>query len=131
MPMRWGVPPVRTGWTETALSIGVSPWCILIMLACVAFALVLLQYTRHERCLYAMGSNRIAAAYSGISIKTYRLLAGMLTAAMISVGAIVVCSHNFGKTAADLCGDGLRSDYLQEGFYSLFMRRSFCVSVLR
>lgn len=47
------------------------------------------------------------------------------------VEAIVVNSRNFGETAADLCGDGLRSDYLQEGFYSLFMRRILCAAPLR
>lgn len=118
MPTPWGTAPARTGWTEAALAIGASPWCILIMLACVAFALVFLQYTRHGRCLYAMGSNQTAAAYSGIPVKKYRFLAGMLTAVMIAIGAIVVCSRN---SAAQISGC---DSYLMPSLAAVFVGRS-------
>ena len=118
MPTRWGTAPARAGWTEAALSIGAAPWCILIMLACVAFAFVFLQYTRHGRCLYAMGSNRTAAAYSGIPVKRYRFLAGMLTAVLIAVGAIVVCSRN---SAAQISGC---DSYLMPSLAAVFVGRS-------
>ena len=118
MPTRWGTAPARAGWTEAALSIGAAPWCILIMLACVAFAFVFLRYTRHGRCLYAMGSNHIAAAYSGIPVRKYRFLAGMLTAVMISVGAIVVCSRN---SAAQISGC---DSYLMPSLAAVFVGRS-------
>lgn len=118
MPTPWGTAPVRSGWTEGALAIGASPWCILIMLVCVTFAFVFLQYTRHGRCLYAMGSNHTAAAYSGIPVKQYRFLAGMLTAAMIAVGAIVVCSRN---SAAQISGC---DSYLMPSLAAVFVGRS-------
>ncbi len=118
MPTPWGAVPARAGWTEAALSIGASPWCILIMLACVSFTFVFLQYTRHGRCLYAMGSNQTAAAYSGISVRKYRLLAGMLTAVMIAVGAIVVCSRN---SAAQISGC---DSYLMPSLAAVFVGRS-------
>lgn len=118
MPTRWGTAPARAGWTEAALSIGAAPWCILIMLACVAFSFVFLQYTRHGRCLYAMGSNRTAAAYSGIPVKRYRFLAGMLTAVLIAVGAIVVCSRN---SAAQISGC---DSYLMPSLAAVFVGRS-------
>ena len=118
MPTRWGTAPARAGWTEAALSIGAAPWCILIMLACVAFAFVFLRYTRHGRCLYAMGSNHIAAAYSGIPVRKYRFLAGMLTAVMIAVGAIVVCSRN---SAAQISGC---DSYLMPSLAAVFVWRS-------
>ena len=118
MPTRWGTAPARAGWTEAALSIGAAPWCILIMLACVAFAFVFLRYTRHGRCLYAMGSNHIAAAYSGIPVRKYRFLAGMLTAVMIAVGAIVVCSRN---SAAQISGC---DSYLMPSLAAVFVGRS-------
>ncbi len=118
MPTSWGAAPIRTSWTETALSIGASPWCILIMLSCVAFAFVFLQYTRHGRCLYAMGGNHIAAAYSGIPVKKYRFLAGMLTAVMIAVAAIVVCSRN---SAAQISGC---DSYLMPSLAAVFVGRS-------
>ena len=118
MPTPWGAAPIRSGWTEGALAIGASPWCILIMLACVAFAFVFLQYTRHGRCLYAMGSNHTAAAYSGIPVKQYRFLAGMLTAVMIAVGGIVVCSRN---SAAQISGC---DSYLMPSLAAVFVGRS-------
>jgi simple sugar transport system permease protein len=118
MPTRWGEAPVRSGWTESALALGAAPWCILIMLVCVAFAFVFLQYTRHGRCLYAIGSNSTAAAYSGIPVKKYRFLAGMLTAAIIAVGAIVVCSRN---SAAQISGC---DSYLMPSLAAVFVGRS-------
>ena len=118
MPTAWGTAPLRTGWTEGALAIGAAPWCILIMLACVAFAFIFLRYTRHGRCLYAMGSNRTAAAYSGIPVKKYRFLAGMLTAAILAVGAIVVCSRN---SAAQISGC---DSYLMPSLAAVFVGRS-------
>lgn len=118
MPTPWGADPVRMGWTEAALAIGAAPWCILIMLVCVVFALVLLQYTRHGRCLYAMGCNHTAAAYSGIPVKRYRFLAGMFTAVMIAVGAIVVCSRN---GAAQISGC---DSYLMPSLAAVFVGRS-------
>ncbi len=118
MPTRWGDAPARMGWTEAALAIGASPWCILIMLACVVFAFVFLQYTRHGRCLYAMGSNETAAAYSGIPVRKYRFLAGMLTAVMIAVGAMVVCSRN---SAAQISGC---DSYLMPSLAAVFVGRS-------
>ena len=69
MPTRWGSAPVRSGWTDGFLEIGRSPWCIIIMLACAAFAFVLLNYTRYGRCLYAIGGNRTAAELSGQKIQ--------------------------------------------------------------
>ena len=118
IPTTWGAQPARSGWTEKALAIGAAPWCILIMLACVAFAFVFLQYTRHGRCLYAMGSNQTAAAYSGIPVKRYRFLAGMLTAAILAVGAIVVCSRN---SAAQISGC---DSYLMPSLAAVFVGRS-------
>ena len=118
MPTPWGAPPVRMGWTQGALDIGAAPRCILIMLACVAFAFVFLQYTRYGRCLYAMGSNPTAAAYSGIPVKKYRFLAGMLTAVMIALGAIVVCSRN---SAAQISGC---DSYLMPSLAAVFVGRS-------
>lgn len=118
MPTPWGTDPVRMGWKEEALAIGAAPWCILIMLVCVIFAFVFLQYTRHGRCLYAMGSNHTAAVYSGIPVKRYRFLAGMLTAVMIAVGAIVVCSRN---GAAQISGC---DSYLMPSLAAVFVGRS-------
>lgn len=118
MPTRWGTQPVRTGWTEGFLNIGRAPWCILIMLLCVAFAFVFLNYTKHGRYLYAMGGNKVAAKLSGIDVKKYRFIAGMVTAVFIAVGAMVVCSRN---SAAQITGC---DNYLMPSLAAVFVGRS-------
>ncbi len=118
MPTSWGAAPVRSGWTDAFLSIGREPWCILIMLFCVAFTFVFLRYTRHGRCLYAIGGNRTAAAFSGIPVRKYRFAAGMITAVFIAIGAIVVCSRN---SAAQISGC---DNYLMPSLAAVFVGRS-------
>ncbi len=118
MPTRWGTAPARSGWTQPALAIGAAPWCIIIMLLCVAFAFVFLGYTRYGRCLYAMGGNPSAARFSGMPVRKYRLMAGMITAAMIAVGAIVVCARN---SAAQISGC---DNYLMPALAAVFVGRS-------
>ena len=118
MSTRWGTAPVRSGWTDGFLEIGRSPWCIIIMLACVAFAFVLLNYTRYGRCLYAIGGNKTAAELSGIPVKKYRFAAGMITAVLIAVGAMVVCSRN---SAAQISGC---DNYLMPSLAAVFVGRS-------
>lgn len=118
MPTPWGAAPARSSWTEGLLEMGKSPWCIVIMLLCVAFAFVFLNYTRHGRCLYAIGGNKTAAGLSGIPVKKYRFLAGMLTAVFIAVGAMVVCSRN---SAAQITGC---DSYLMPSLAAVFVGRS-------
>lgn len=118
MPTRWGSQPVRAGWTEGFLNIGRAPWCIIIMLACVAFAFIFLNYTKHGRYLYAMGGNRVAAKLSGINVKQYRFVAGMVTAVFIAIGAMVVCSRN---SAAQITGC---DNYLMPSLAAVFVGRS-------
>ena len=118
MPTRWGSQPVRAGWTEGFLNIGRAPWCIIIMLACVAFAFIFLNYTKHGRYLYAMGGNRVAAKLSGINVKRYRFIAGMVTAVFIAIGAMVVCSRN---SAAQITGC---DNYLMPSLAAVFVGRS-------
>lgn len=118
MPTRWGTPPVRPGWTDGFLNIGRAPWCIVIMLLCVAFAFIFLNYTKHGRYLYAMGGNKVAAKLSGINVKKYRFVAGMVTAVFIAVGAMVVCSRN---SAAQITGC---DNYLMPSLAAVFVGRS-------
>ncbi len=118
MPTRWGTPPVRPGWTQDFLNIGRAPYCIIIMLVCVFFAFVFLNYTKHGRYLYAMGGNKVAAKLSGINVKRYRFLAGMVTAVFIAIGAMVVCSRN---SAAQITGC---DNYLMPSLSAVFVGRS-------
>ena len=118
MPAPWGAAPARSGWTEEFLAIGKEPWCILIMLLCVAFAFFFLRYFRQGRCLYAIGGSITAAELSGIPVKKYRFLAGMITAVIIAIGAMVVCSRN---SAAQISGC---DNYLMPSLAAVFVGRS-------
>lgn len=118
MITRWGTEPMRSSWTEEFLGLGKEPWCIIIMLFCVAFVFVFLNYTRYGRCLYAIGGNRSAAELSGIPVKKYRFLAGMISAVIIAIGAIVVCSRN---SAAQISGC---DNYLMPSLAAVFIGRS-------
>lgn len=118
MPTPWKAEPIRKGWTEGFLNIGRAPWCILIMLACVLFAFIFLNYTKHGRYLYAMGGNKTAAKLSGINVKKYRFIAGMVTAVFIAIGAMVVCSRN---SAAQITGC---DNYLMPSLAAVFVGRS-------
>ncbi len=118
MPTPWGAPPVRVMLSDYFSMIGRAPWIIIIMFACVAIAHVFLNYTKHGRYLYAMGGNREAARLSGINIKKYRYVAGMITAVFIAVGGILVASR--GSSAQVMCCD----NYLMPSLAAVFVGRS-------
>lgn len=54
---------------------------------------IFLEYTKHGRFIYAMGGNKQAAKLSGINVKAYRYLAGMITAVFVAIGGILVASR--------------------------------------
>lgn len=118
MPTPWGASPVRVMLSDYFSMIGRAPWIIIIMFACVAIAHVFLNYTKHGRYLYAMGGNREAARLSGINIKKYRYVAGMITAVFIAVGGILVASR--GSSAQVMCCD----NYLMPSLAAVFVGRS-------
>ena len=88
------------------------------MLACVLVAYIFLEYTKHGRFIYAMGGNREAAKLSGISVKKYRYLAGMITAVFVAIGGILVSSR--GSSAQVMCCD----NYLMQSLAAVFVGRS-------
>jgi len=113
-----GSAPARTTLSTTFSAIGKAPWIILIMLACVLVAYVFLEFTKHGRFIYAMGGNRQAARLSGINVKAYRYLAGMITAVFIAIGGILVSSR--GSSAQVMCCD----NYLMQSLAAVFVGRS-------
>ncbi len=113
-----GNDPARTTLSESFTAIGRSPYIIIIMLACVLVAFLFLNYTKHGRFLYAMGGNKQAAKLSGINIKAYRYLAGMITAVFIAIGGIMVASR--GSSAQVMCCD----NYLMQALAAVFVGRS-------
>ncbi len=110
-----GGAPARQGYSEVFKAIGSAPTIIYIMVACVVFAYIFLEYTKHGRYLYAMGGNKTAAKLSGINVVRYRFMAGMITAVIIAIGAIVVCSRN---NAAQIGGC---DNYLMPAFAAVFV----------
>lgn len=113
-----GADPARTTLSTAFSAIGRSPYIIIIMLACVLVAFLFLNYTKHGRFLYAMGGNKQAAKLSGINIKAYRYLAGMITAVFIAIGGIMVSSR--GSSAQVMCCD----NYLMQALAAVFVGRS-------
>ena len=118
MRTSWGAQPARTQLSPAFSAIGRAPWIIIIMLACVGVAFVFLNYTKHGRFLYAMGGNKEAAKLSGINIKKYRYMAGMITAVFIAIAGILVASR--GSSAQVMCCD----DYLMPSLAAVFVGRT-------
>lgn len=118
MRTSWGADPVRTSLTDSFSAIGRAPWIIIIMLGCVLAAHLFLNYTKHGRYLYAMGGNKEAARLSGINVKKYRYLAGMITAVFIAIGGILVASR--GSSAQVMCCD----NYLMPSLAAVFVGRT-------
>ncbi len=118
MKTSWGAAPVRTQLSDAFSSIGRAPYIIIIMLACVFIAWIILDFTKHGRFLYAMGGNKQAAKLSGIDVKKYRYIAGMITAVFIAIGGIMVSSR--GSSAQVMCCD----NYLMQSLAAVFVGRS-------
>lgn len=75
-------------------TIGTSPTIIIIMLVCVVIVHLFLTYTKYGRYIYAVGGNKTAAKLSGIPIKRYRFIAGMIAALFIAFTGVLVASRN-------------------------------------
>ncbi len=118
MQTSWHTAPVRTQLSDSFSAIGRAPWIIIIMFACVIIAHVFLTYTKHGRFLYAMGGNKEAAKLSGINVKKYRYMAGMITAVFIAIAGILVASR--GSSAQVMCCD----DYLMPSLAAVFVGRT-------
>ncbi|MEG1359367.1 MAG: ABC transporter permease [Clostridia bacterium] len=113
-----GASPARTQLSESFSAIGRAPWIIIIMLVCVLVAYIFLEHTKHGRFIYAMGGNKQAAKLSGINVKKYRYLAGMITAVFIAIGGILVASR--GSSAQVMCCD----NYFMQSLAAVFVGRS-------
>ncbi len=93
MPAPSGEPSVGVV-PETLKVMGTSPTIIIIMLVCVLFVHIFLKYTKYGRFIYAVGQNKIAAKLSGIPVKKYRVIAGLIAAVFIAIAGILVASRN-------------------------------------
>ncbi len=74
--------------------IGTSPTIIIIMVVIVALVHIFMSYTKFGRYIYATGGNKIAARLSGINVKKYRVIAGLLATFFLAAGGILVAARN-------------------------------------
>jgi rhamnose transport system permease protein len=81
------------------------PWPILVFLILTAAFVVLLHYTSFGRGIYAIGLNREAAAFSGVSVGRTRLILFVLAGGTAALGGIYY-TLRFGTARGDV-GDGL------------------------
>ena len=100
-------------------AIGLNPAIIIgVMLASVLLAYIFLEHTKYGRFMYAIGGNKQAAKLSGINVKGYRYLAGMITALFVVVGAVLVACRQ--SAASVNCCD----NYFMLSLAAVFVGRS-------
>ena len=98
--------------------ISVVPVPVIIMAVCFAVGSFILNKTYFGRYFYAVGGNMEAAKLSGIDVKKYRYLAGMITAVFIAIGGILVASR--GSSAQVMCCD----NYLMPSLAAVLVGRT-------
>ena len=81
-----GYPQVMGDWGQ-GYFFGIVPREFIVLLVFAALFAVLLHTTRWGRRIYAIGSNPVAARFSGIPVERYRLALFMLTGAMAGLAA--------------------------------------------
>lgn len=69
------------------------PWGVWLALLCLAVALVIQNYTRLGRYIYALGGGEELAALSGISIARVRIITFTLAGAFYAVGGILAAAQ--------------------------------------
>lgn len=93
MPRPNGTPSIGAV-PDTLKKMGTSPTIIIIMLVLVVFVHIFLNYTKFGRYIYAVGGNKIAAKLSGIPVKKYRIVAGLMAGVCVALAGILVASRN-------------------------------------
>jgi ribose transport system permease protein len=69
------------------------PWGVWVALACLVIALVIQNYTRLGRYIYALGGGEELAALSGISVARVRIAAFTIAGAFYAVGGILAAAQ--------------------------------------
>lgn len=81
--------------------IGIFPYMLIIFIVCAAAFGFVMHKTTFGRRLYAIGSNRTAAAYAGIQVQKIRLSVFMLTGFFSAVAAIFLAAR-MGSTRSNI-----------------------------
>jgi simple sugar transport system permease protein len=69
------------------------PISVVFMIALGVLIWFFLEYTRHGRVMYAIGSNAQASALAGIPVKGYKIVAYMISGAFASIGGILLAAR--------------------------------------
>lgn len=94
MPTSWGA-PTYGAVPEVLKQIGKAPIIIYVMLVSVLVVHFFLNNTKYGRYIYTVGGNKTAARLSGINVKKYRFIAGMISAFFIAITCILVCGRTY------------------------------------
>jgi len=82
-------------------SIGPVPYMFIIFIICAVIFGLVLHKTTYGRRLYAIGSNRIASQYAGVSVQRIRLSVYILTGLFSAVTAIFLAAR-MGSTRSNI-----------------------------
>lgn len=78
---------------EAFWNMGKSPVIIIIMLLCIVVVEFFLNYTRHGRLLYMVGSNPGGARLSGVKVGMYITMAFIITAIFSCLGGAMIAAR--------------------------------------
>ncbi len=69
------------------------PLSVIFLIAIALLAWLFLEFTRHGRLMYAIGSNAQAAALAGVNVNRYKIVAYMISGTLASVGGILLAAR--------------------------------------
>jgi simple sugar transport system permease protein len=69
------------------------PLSVVFLVAIAILAWAFLEFTRHGRLMYAIGSNAQAAALAGVNVNRYKIVAYMISGTLASVGGILLAAR--------------------------------------
>ena len=82
------------------LLFGAIPYSLVILLAVAVILSLILKYTVYGTQLYMMGTNKVAARYTGISIVKINIRTYMISGILAGLCGIIMCSR-YGSANAD------------------------------
>jgi simple sugar transport system permease protein len=69
------------------------PVSVVFLIVIAVLVWVFLEFTRHGRLMYAIGSNERAAALAGANVNRYKLLAYVISGVLASVGGLLLAAR--------------------------------------
>ncbi|MEE9321947.1 MAG: ABC transporter permease [Granulosicoccus sp.] len=69
------------------------PVSVVFLLVIAVLVWLFLEYTRHGRLMYAIGSNENAASLAGVPVNRYKVIAYMISGVLASIGGILMAAR--------------------------------------